>query len=50
MINKKTSYLESNPKQSHPPGELEALKLVELKEICRSNSLPVSGTKVGLEI
>ena len=29
-------------------GELEALKLVELKEICKSNSLPVSGTKAQL--
>lgn len=27
------------------PGELEAMKLTDLKEICRSNSLPVSGTK-----
>ena len=28
-----------------PAGELEAMKLTDLKEICRSNSLPVSGTK-----
>jgi len=29
-------------------GELEAMKLTDLKEICRSNSLPVSGTKAQL--
>ena len=39
------TYIEN--KSAKSPGELEALKLVELKEICKSNSLPVSGTKVG---